>query len=237
MAKQKNLEKLLRLGNSIRSSCVSAVAAAGLACGIAGCELYDDNKPSEQPKPYYPADTAKSGDLLCSTNDAFFSKNYVGIANFPIYPRDVFDATWLVGNNGFQVFQGHNGGYGDTFQIVSRDAGIYMCWAYGDICNISLFGNWAGKVYEGDIRLGDPIEKFLQAYPNSRKENPDSRYPSSFYSQYAGHAEESRTEEFQYAILTNRDNSVSRGFMCLSADADAGGKINCIRLDYDWRDE
>ncbi len=210
-----------------------------LAAGISGCELYPEEKSSSQKQapavPYYPTDIASNGDNLCSTNDAFFSQDYVGIANFPLYPNSPYDADWLAGNNGFQIFQGHAGGYGDTFEVVSKDSGIYMAWAYGDISDIVLFGNWKGKVHEGDIHLGDSIDKFLQAYPDSTRQNPNSRYPSSVFKQFVGGSKESWETAFQYATLTNDyDNSVSKGYIRLSADADRKGNINCIRLGYKW---
>lgn len=185
---------------------LTQILGTGIAIGILalnpGCtkeeEIYPDySEPNTQQNtatnnqdsinseiPYYPTTLARNGDLLSSTNDAFFNTNYIGLANFGMYPVSIYDPDWLIGQNGFELYEGHAGGIGDTFQVLSKQQGIYACWAYGGLDNIVLFGNWKGKVYEGDIRLGDSKNKFLAAFPNARVTDAEPYYDQDFLDKY-----------------------------------------------------
>jgi hypothetical protein len=171
----------------LRSSCLplivaSAVVSSGLI-GI-GCNDqdgipapdYTSSLPTNSTSnlnnssfPYWPTQIARQGDLLSAQDDIFFSTNYVGIGKFEMYPETLYDPRWLVGQNGFDYYEGHRGGYGDTFEILSKQQGIYGRWAYGGFDELVAFGNWQGKIHETGIRLGDSTARFLEAYPDARQ--------------------------------------------------------------------
>ena len=118
---------------------------------------------------------AVNGQYPTATSNLYFAKafdgygDYVGLAGFPI---DRPDAGWLGNSPGFEFYQGHQGGYGDTLEVVSYSNGIYLHWAYNKLWGIGLFEGWQGQIIIEKnqltgIHLGSNASDFVKRFPNA----------------------------------------------------------------------
>jgi len=151
-----------------RAACAKAgiAAAAFCALGISGC----GSTTSELPEPE-PIDMRKF-EKPSRTGTAFFGQEYVGLGEVNLGVQDMpYLAHWPT----FSIYNGHAGGIGDTFEVISTEYGMYFRFAYDSLFDIKLSGNWQGTIAENGLKLGDSIEKFLTAYPQAKqsKANPN----------------------------------------------------------------
>ncbi|MFA6446906.1 MAG: hypothetical protein WCW31_01455 [Patescibacteria group bacterium] len=65
---------------------------------------------------------------------------------------------------GWDYFEGHKGGTGDTLEITSCNKGIVLIWAYNMFMRIQLSQGWTGTTSE-KIAIGSTYQDFIQAYP------------------------------------------------------------------------
>lgn len=66
---------------------------------------------------------------------------------------------------GWHVFQGNDGGIGNTLQVASPDEDVVFVWAYSSFAGFRLKSGWTGETERG-IRLGDSLAAFEKAYPD-----------------------------------------------------------------------
>ena len=64
----------------------------------------------------------------------------------------------------WHVFQGSDGGVGNTLQIASPSEDIVFVWAYNDLAGYRVKQGWTGQTDKG-VRLGDTITDFQMKYP------------------------------------------------------------------------
>ena|ERR1022692_1706328 len=65
---------------------------------------------------------------------------------------------------GWSVFEGHNGGFGDTLQVASSSAAVVFAWAYNNFAGFRVTQGWTGETDRG-AKLGDTLGKFQGLYP------------------------------------------------------------------------
>jgi len=67
---------------------------------------------------------------------------------------------------GWSIYNGHEGGYGETLELSSCGSnGVIFVWAYQTFYAFRVAEGWQGKTKEG-IGIGDSLTNFLNAYPN-----------------------------------------------------------------------
>lgn len=178
---------------------------------------------SEPPSPYPPL--AYEGQYPTTTSNLYFAKpynsydEYVGLPGFPLHRAD---AHWLGNMSGFEFYQSHQGGYGDTLEVVSYENGIYFCWAYNLLMEVSLFEGWQGQVEEEKnqltgIRLGSTAGDFLAKYPSATVGE------LQWWNGYGGN---SYRVSFEYGLWPDYINTRN-----LTADCDANDIIRRLRVD------
>lgn len=66
---------------------------------------------------------------------------------------------------GWHVFNGHNGGYGDTLQIASVNEEVVLVWAYNDFYGFRVVNGWQGATEKG-AKIGiSNLTDFLIRHP------------------------------------------------------------------------
>lgn len=105
---------------------------------------------------------ARPSDNLRAIDNLYFNEDCASIGSYRI---DMHDADWLVEHPGFEYYEGHRGGSGDTLEIINREAGIYLQWASNRLQSIDVFEGWPGEITGTGIKLGSTLEEFLTAYP------------------------------------------------------------------------
>lgn len=163
---------------------------------------------------------ARWGDNLRAIDNLYFNQDCASIGSYRV---DMNDAAWLVESPGFEYYERHRGGYGDTLEIINNEAGIYLKWAYNRLYAINVFEGWQGEIAETGIKLGSTLEEFLTAYPTAIPY--DCRpFCDSEFNLYALDIYKSSCEE----INSNNHRSFARGKNWgyqLSADVDQYQKI------------
>jgi hypothetical protein len=71
---------------------------------------------------------------------------------------------------GWHVFQGNNGGIGNTLQVASPSEDIVFAWADNSFAGFRVKTGWSGATDRG-VRLGDTIADFERKYPEFTKVN------------------------------------------------------------------
>ena len=74
-------------------------------------------------------------------------------------------ARQCVSNCGWSIFEGHDGGTGDTLQVASPSTAVVFSWAYRNFAGFRVTAGWTGKTDRG-AKLGDSIAHFQGLYPH-----------------------------------------------------------------------
>jgi hypothetical protein len=171
-----------------------------------------------------PPDVA-DGAAPTATSDLYFipwqnvgSTTYFAWVGLEGFRLDRTDAQWLGSSPGYQFYNNHMGGIGNTLEVVSYSNGIYMQWAYNMLWTLSLFNGWQGQIMTRNdqptsIRLSSTAIDFLDKFPTAKSDQPND---------YSGKS---------YCIVTPESSSGYASSFRLIADCDASGVIKRIRAD------
>lgn len=207
----------MKLNNAILSFLTLVVVAILMA----GCGSITENN-SNPPKISYPSE-AWSSTYLTSAANLYFAKpqdklaEYIGLAGFPL---GIDDKYWLGTSPGYQFYDGHMGGFGDSLEIISETNGIYMMWAFDSLILAEVFEGWQGQIMTSPtqktgIKLGSTIASFKSVFPDTvlagTNEYNGNSYRTTFFVQDA-------------------TNSVILNFN-LNAMCDSSGIIKKMRVD------
>ena len=104
-----------------------------------------------------------SGDVTWSSYKIHQERNLVfGVDKDRIARRILANCNW-------QIFRGHEGGGGDSLQIVSPKGEVVFVHAFDEFSGFRVTRGWKGKTEKG-IRIGASVDQFLKAYPEFTKE-------------------------------------------------------------------
>jgi hypothetical protein len=185
----------------------------------AGC----GTNPGLDPVPVYPYPPISSSVAPKATDNLYFAKPvdgfkaYVGLPGFPL---DRYDARWLGNAPGFEFYEGHHGGTGDTLEVLSVANGMYFHWAYNILMYTACFENWQGqvelehKVLTG-IRIGSTAADFMNKFPTAISGKGD-------YGNLGGQS---------YRVTTSIVHETWTDDYSLTADCNAAGIIKRLRVD------
>ncbi len=84
---------------------------------------------------------------------------------------------------GWEIFGGHAGGIGDTYEVFSCEGGVKFAWAYGQFSYFRVSEGWTGSTLEG-IKIGDNLDTVLDTYPDMEVTSPDSSEYSILETRY-----------------------------------------------------
>jgi|SRR3989344_860281 len=84
------------------------------------------------------------------------------------YKLGIADEHYPVDSCNFEYYDNHMGGEGDTLQEIGCDKSVFFEWAYGTLWDIGVREGWSGQTDTG-LKIGDPLDKFLDLYPNAEK--------------------------------------------------------------------
>lgn len=70
----------------------------------------------------------------------------------------------LVDECGWHVYNGHNGGYGDTLEVAPSGEQVVLRWAWNNFSWMYFFSGWTGTTSQG-IRMGSTLSEVQAAYP------------------------------------------------------------------------
>jgi len=150
----------------------AAAACSGLL--VSGCGAFRPNEPLQNNI------DPRSNERLSQNVTLLMSPDYAGIGCFWLGSRGSYEQFQ---GSGYNFYHGHMGGYVDqNLEVINYERGIYLRFAYynqkyeywgdwdtGDLLtDILVFGNWKGEVGENGLRLGDPLEKFFDAYKHTK---------------------------------------------------------------------
>ena len=184
----------------------------------------DGNNGGSTPQSPYPPDLGLYGSAPDTSSDLYViapgkieEKPYIAKVGMKVAVLGVQDRIYL-SNYGFQIYNGHAGGYGDTLEMFNSSCGIYLYWAGDSLQNISLLEGWQGQIMAGinqptGIRLGGSASDFLAKFPQANVAEGNG---------YGGKS---------YCALFERE--LSNGFPSyrLMVDCDRNGMIKRIRAD------
>ena len=114
---------------------------------ITGCPVDDDN-------------TQASNCPSVSDNITWYSYGDFELENAGRDPS----ARRIVSECGWHVYNGHNGGYGDTLQVASPGEEVIFVWAYNTFYGFMLNEGWKGSTGKGAM-MGDHISDFYGIHP------------------------------------------------------------------------
>jgi hypothetical protein len=91
------------------------------------------------------------------------------------------DGTHIEYDCGWQIYQGHAGGIGNTYEVTSCHTSVVLIWMNGVFSAMELNENWEGSLNDsrGSIKMGCTLKDFLKIYPEFKAYPQD---PSSFFS-------------------------------------------------------
>ena len=140
---------------------------------------------------------------------------YMGFPNLLI---DYRDCAWLKSMPGFSIYQKHNGGIGDTLEIINRDNGMFFMWIGNSLNMISMFDGWKGQIELDNkatgIKIGGSVNAFLSIYPHAVKRDNTFMGPGGCY---------------WSAIIANPEMPAYPH--SLIVDCDGAGIIKAVRLE------
>jgi len=107
----------------------------------------------------------KDNDFNCPSCDENITWNSYGDFEFEESGDD--STGWkLESKCGWSVYNGHQGGYGDTLELSScGNNGVIFVWAYQTFHAFRVSEGWNGKTDKG-IGIGDSLNVFLANYPD-----------------------------------------------------------------------
>ncbi len=163
---------------------------------------------------------ARPSDNLRAIDNLYFNEDCASIGSYRI---NMHDAYWLAESPGFEYYEGHRGGSGDTLEIINWEAGIYLKWAYNRLYAVNVWEGWRGEIAETGIHLGSTLEEFMAAYPAAV---PYDCRPFCIgnFNLYALEIYKSSCEEININNPRSFARGVSRGYQ-LSADFNQYQKI------------
>lgn len=107
-----------------------------------------------------------------ANNDDFYCPACDGIVSWCSYEWIFLDkfgddsCGWkLVSDCGWKIYQGHEGGWGDTLEVVSCEGGVVFIWAWNHFSGFRLTKGWTGTTIDG-IKIGSSLDEFLSVYPD-----------------------------------------------------------------------
>jgi len=128
-------------------------------------------------------DDGGSGGFYCPNCNETVTWESYGNAKFYEFGND--DWGWRLNSScGWRIYDGHEGGYGDTLQLASCNDGVIFVWAWQTFRGLILSEGWKGQTEKG-IMIGDTLDDFLYEYPTFywnneyggkvyfKRENPD----------------------------------------------------------------
>lgn len=93
------------------------------------------------------------------------SSDWTSIGSFRLHAEgDDSTARSFISNNNWRVYKGHNGGTGDTLQIVNQSGGIVLIWAANSFGGYELGPGWTGTTPNG-AAIGTALSTFQQLEP------------------------------------------------------------------------
>ncbi len=78
---------------------------------------------------------------------------------------DSYARQMLIACDGWSIYDGHDGGIGDTLEIASCNDGVVLVWMGDRFSGFNLSQGWTGKTSTG-IAIGSSYADFIQAYPD-----------------------------------------------------------------------
>ena len=107
-------------------------------------------------------------DIICLYCDDTISWNSYGKAKLDKYKPD--RRAWdLVDYCGWEVYQGHRGGVGDTLEVYNcgdgQTTGVRLVWAWNTFSRYYVYNGWTGATKKG-IGIGASLDDYLTMYPN-----------------------------------------------------------------------
>jgi len=212
---------------TLKQIIAGTLVAGGLAAGISGCELYPEEPESRCVNVNPPL--ASDSQYPFATNNLIFRESYTdrkcfqsGYIGLPGFPLKRGDARNLGNMPGFEFFENHRGGYGDTLEVVSYSNGMYFHWSYASLTHIGLFEGWQGQIEEekGEltgIRIGSTADEFRARYPNAI----EGKTPRPAFGGKSWRVGINQREEYDGEMWAD----------CLTADCDSRGIIKRLRVD------
>ncbi len=91
------------------------------------------------------------------------NSTYGEISTLSVWP-DAYAWQMIDECPGWGIYQGHQGGIGDTLEISSCNDGLVLVWAYGYFSHISVSEGWTGKT-DTDLAIGTSYDVFIATYP------------------------------------------------------------------------
>lgn len=124
----------------------------------------DVNPADSNPVDSAPAIICPSCDELMTWDTTKFDNSSYGQIKTSNAWKDVYAKQMLIACPGWDYFQGHKGGLGDTLQIASCNDGVVLVWAYEYFTSIKLTQGWTGTTDTG-LAIGTTYADFVQVYP------------------------------------------------------------------------
>ncbi|MEI8092291.1 MAG: hypothetical protein WCG98_09260 [bacterium] len=134
-----------------------------LAIVISLCSCKHDDPP--KPKPF--------GDCPTNTTNVYWEA-FIGLQDWQFLayghdgdigiPTGGAVATNICTDCLWSIYDGHDGGYNDYYQVIPSDTAMRFTWKNNLLCCIELFPKWHGPTERG-VRMGDGLDFFLTKYP------------------------------------------------------------------------
>lgn len=111
---------------------------------------------------------------LSERTNLVINPDSAGIGNIPL---GVEDGDNIIMPEGFAYHNERKGGVGLRQEIINDRYGMVLSWSSSRLHDIVVFDGWQGEISGKGIKLGDPIERFLLAFPDAKKsENLPNTY-------------------------------------------------------------
>ncbi|MFH1592663.1 MAG: Ig-like domain-containing protein [Candidatus Woesearchaeota archaeon] len=153
-------------------------------------------------------------DCLSQDSNIFLEVNYAGFGGLRLRTTD---RNHLADDcPDFDIFEGHDGGYGDTLEMRSINGGVHLLWSYNNLGHVFVGPGWTGETNRR-IGIGDNLEDFLRAYPESVEcgesvmydyEGGHRRWGTTFDDFYGLYAEFDENQEVLGLCITSRAHQV-----------------------------
>ncbi len=105
-----------------------------------------------------------------------------GAKGLGLYTLGIPDTDIATAICGFDYYQGHAGGYGDTLELIGCNDQVWMEWSYGKLGTIAVNSGFSGPT-EAGVRMGDSLDALIAAYPSAHQvEFSSENQPTVFIS-------------------------------------------------------